>query len=381
MSTRSTIYLDHAAGTDILPEIKSQLAEWVHEFSGNPSGIHGVGRRAASLLDDARSGFAQVIGAKGNEILFTSGGTEANNLALLGLASASQNQGKHIISCATEHPSTLEALKHLEGEGFNISYLPVNANGDIDLNELSSLITAETILISIMWVNNETGLVHPIPEIAQIAHSQGVLLHSDAVQALGHIPIRVDEIPVDVLSFSGHKLGAPSGIGCLYLRKGTTLEHRSYGGSQENNLRAGTQNLLGVRALALAAKHQTENLENNTHHYNMLVDHAIKRLSQIPGTQINRSGAAYSPHILNCSIRGVDGEALFIRLDLANICVSNGSACSSGSQAPSHVLTAMGIDKALAQASLRISFGLRTTREEVDVFCDELAHIITSLEG
>lgn len=381
MSTKPTIYLDHAAGTNLLPELKAKLVEWTSEFSGNPSSIHGAGRQAASALDSARSDFARVIGAKGNEILFTSGGTEANNLALLGLAYAHMDKGKHIISSATEHPSTLEALKHLESDGFNITYLAVDSNGDIDLEELRSTITDGTILISLMWVNNETGLAHPMQAIAGIAHSKGVLLHSDAVQALGHIPISVDETTVDALTFSGHKLGTPSGLGCLYLRKGTALKHQSHGGSQENNLRAGTQNLLGARAFAFTAPAYVENLGANRAHFESLKDVLVNRLSEIPSLEMNRSGGVYSPHVVNCSIRNIDGEALFIRLDMENICVSNGSACSSGSQAPSHVLTAMGMDSKLAQASLRISFGVGTTEAEIQAFCDALESIVKSLQG
>lgn len=381
MSRTNSIYLDHAAGTWLLPQIQSDLAEWAGEIDGNPSSIHAAGRNAAKILDKARMDIAHSIGAKGSEILFTSGGTEANNLALLGLAQANQSRGSHIISCATEHPSTIESLKYLENAGFSISYLPVDANGDIDLQELAHAINDETILISLMWVNNETGLIHSLEEIVRIAHSHDILVHSDAVQAVGHLPIRVDNIAVDALSLSGHKLGTPAGIGCLYLRKGTALAPLSQGGSQENNLRAGTQNLLGARALAHAITHHQDNIESQMQHYEALNKRLHQHLGSIPMLQNNRGGDAYSPHINSFSVVNVDGEALFIRLDMKNICVSNGSACSSGSQTPSHVLTAMGFDKDLAQASLRISFGLETTPDEVDAFCEELVNILKSLQG
>jgi cysteine desulfurase len=381
MEKTNTIYLDHAAGTSLLPEVQRNIENWALAISANPSSIHGKGRAAAKVLDQARVDVANSIGARGSEILFTSGGTEANNLALVGLAIANQSKGTHIISCGTEHPSGIEALKYLESNGFSVSYLTLDSNGDIDLDQVASLIRDETILISLMWVNNETGLIHPLKRVAEIVHARDVLVHSDGVQAVGHLAVDVNEIMVDAMSFSGHKLGTPAGIGCLYLRKGTALATMSHGGSQENNLRAGTQNLLGATALAYAMNFHQNNLTAGTRHFERLNRRLVKRLTEISSIRLNRYGNAYSPHILNCSIENVDGETLFIRLDLNNICVSNGSACSSGSQTPSHVLTALGIQKDLAQSSLRISFGLETTEDEIDQFCDTLKRIVESIQG
>ncbi|MCF6237316.1 MAG: aminotransferase class V-fold PLP-dependent enzyme, partial [Candidatus Marinimicrobia bacterium] len=259
-------------------------------------------------------------------------------------------------------------------------YLHTDAQGQIDLDELAKSISADTTLIALMWVNNETGLIHPVSEIARIAGEQGVKFHCDGVQALGHIPLQLDTIGVDSLALSGHKIGTPAGIGVLFLRSGTTLQGISFGGGQENNLRAGTQNTLGAKSFAWASEIILEKYAESQQHYESLIQHLQVRLRSIPGIQINRGQASYSSHILNCSFHHVDGEALFIRLDMAKIAVSNGSACSSGSQAPSHVLTAMGLEDTLAQASLRISLGLQTTKAEIDHFCDELGMIIYSIQ-
>ena len=322
---------------------------------------------------------AKVLGCKAGEILFTSGGTEANNLAILGAAEALKENGRHIITCATEHPSVLESFKSLENNGYQVTFLKCDNNGDVDPEEFRANITNDTILASFMWVNNETGLVHPIEKLAQIAHEYGVKFHCDAVQAFGHIPLKMDTSDVDSLALSGHKLGAPAGIGALYLRKGHALSRKSFGGSQEQSVRAGTQNHLGAVALAESMNYHEDHLDELEQLYIDLQDHLLGQLQVIPGIQINRQGKKYSPNILSCSFNNVDGEALFIRLDMKNISVSNGSACSSGSQAPSHVLTAMAFGEELAQASIRISMGIETTKQEIDDFCRELKQIVTSI--
>ncbi len=380
MKQADNIYLDHAAGTFLLPEVCEYLSTWLSAKTANPSSIHKEGRLAAAALDSARQMIAESIGAKPSEIIFTSGGTEANNLAILGGAYSLKGKGNHVLTCKTEHPSILESFKQLEKDGFRVTYLVPDSHGQIDLDELKASMGTDTILVSLMWVNNETGLLHPIAEIAQISREQGVQFHCDSVQALGHFPIRVDKLPVDSLSFSGHKIGAPAGIGVLYLRKGTSLTQINHGGSQESNFRGGTQNHMGAQAFAHALRHHQEHLVRYTTYFTELMDHLLRRLTPMPGIQINRGGKNYTPNIVNCSFQRIDGEALFIRLDMKNLAVSNGSACSSGSQAPSHVLTALGFTESLAQASLRISLGIQTTKQEIDGFCDELEQIILSIQ-
>jgi len=379
MSKTDTIYLDHAAGTQLLPEVQTLMSQWMEEGVVNPSSIHRPGRESAALLDNARLQIARALGAKPSEIRFTSGGTEANNLALFGAAQALQKKGRHIITCVTEHPSVLQSCKALEANGFDVSYLSVDGHGELDPQEFERLITAETILASFMWVNNETGLVHPVEELARIAHEHDVRFHCDAVQAVGHIPIDLSRTHLDSLSISGHKLGAPGGIGALYVKKGHAISAQIHGGAQEQSERAGTQNHLGSCALGRAVEIHSQDPARAQMRQDQLLQRLVQGIQQLPGIQLNRGGKAYSPHILNCSFKGLDGEALFIRLDMSGIAISNGAACSSGSQAPSHVLTSMGFDRQLAQASLRISLGRNTNQTEIDAFCSELGQIVQAL--
>lgn len=379
MVRRKPIYLDHAAGTYLLPAVKQCIQDWTLGDALNPSSIHQAGRVSASALDNSRMGVAKALGVKPSEILFTSGGTEANNLAILGAAEALQDRGRHIITSATEHPSVLDSCKALEKRGFHVTYLSCDENGDVDLNEFRNKITDETILATFMWVNNETGLIHPIEALSRICHEQGVRFHCDAVQAVGHIPIDLQDLPIDSLTLSGHKLGAPAGVGALYVRKGHALSAQSFGGSQEQSTRAGTQNHLGAAALMTASQYHTAALDRLARMHSELKDLLIEGISPLPGVSINRNGGDYSPHILSCSFEDLDGEALFIRLDMAGIAVSNGAACSSGSQAPSHVLKAQGFDSDMAQATIRISLGTTTTKQEIEIFCHELWQIVQSL--
>ena len=379
MNTDETLYLDHAAGTFLLPPVIERLKALVDGSLANPSSIHTQGREAGAELDQSRRSIARNLGCKPAELVFTSGGTEANNLALLGLALSARARGNHIISCATEHPSILETLKQLASDGYDISYLPTDSAGQFELDALQAAIRPDTILISLMWVNNETGLIHPLAEIGDLARRQGILFHCDAVQALGHLGMELAALPVDSMSFSGHKIGAPAGIGVLFIRKGTTLKAQHLGGSQEHSQRGGTPNILGAVAFACALDYQTQHLTEHQEHYSGLRQQLIARLKAVPGVQLNDSGHAYADHILSCSFNNVDGEALFIRLDMLKFAVSNGSACTSGSQIPSHVLTALGFDKALAQATIRISTGLQTGSQTIDRFCDGLADIINSI--
>lgn len=381
MKDGSNIYLDHAAATPVLEEVKAEILALLEKEPVNPSSIHNRGRKSDKILSDARKEIADILACKPAEILFTSGGTEANNLALVGLANAGHPRGRHVISCSTEHPSILKSCEHLTRLGFEVSYLSVNRHGEIDLEELNTLIRKDTILISLMWVNNETGLIHPVEAIGNLAREKAVLFHCDATQGVGHFPLDLAHFPVDALSFSGHKLGALPGIGGLFLRKGTPLQEQSYGGSQENNLRAGTQNLPGILSLATALRyHQNKHAELGAR-YTSLLQVLMEGLTAIPEIRINRGGHDYSPHILNCSIPVVDGEALFIRLDMSGLSVSNGAACSSGSQAPSHVLTALGLAPEAAKASLRVSFGPQTSPDEVKTFCHRLGVTVAALKN
>jgi len=377
---KQTIYLDHAAGTFLLPGVSKLIHEFADSLTGNPSSIHGQGRLAHKQLDRSRRSIAHNLGAKHGEIVFTSGGTEANNLALKGLANSPGAPGKHIISCATEHPSTLESLVALERDGFEISNLPVDASGQIKGSDLKQAMRPDTALITVMWINNETGLIHPIEELGTIARSAGVPFHCDAVQAAGHETIDLSRLPVAAMSFSGHKMGAPAGTGVLFLRKGTALQVQSHGGSQENNLRGGTPNVLGALSFAKALEIQTDQLLKHQDQLIRLNKRLQDKLSEVPGLRLNRQGRHYAPHILNCSISDVDGEAMFIRLDMLNIAVSNGSACTSGSQTPSHVLSALGFNKELAQATIRVSLSYSTTEKEIDLFCQALAEIVLSIK-
>ena len=345
----------------------------------NPSSIHRGGRDSAAMLDESRMRIAKTLGAKPSEILFTSGGTEANNLAIMGVAEALQERGRHIITSTTEHPSVLESCKALEKRGFQVSYLSCDEHGDIDLGDFLEAISNDTILATFMWVNNETGLVHPMEKMVHYAHLRGVHFHCDAVQAMGHADIQLQDIPFDSLTISGHKIGAPAGIGALFMRKGQALSRRSFGGSQEQSVRSGTQNHLGAATLSVAVDQAARQRQTVINSHIELTDILLDNLCTLPGIQINRSGRRYSPHILSCSFNNLDGEALFIRLDMENIAVSNGAACSSGSQAPSHVLTALGFEAGLAQASLRISLGAETTKQEIETFCQKLSQIVHSL--
>jgi len=379
MARRNNIYLDHASGTHLLPEVKTRMADWFQADYANPSSIHLSGRESASRLDEARFTIAGLLGAKPGEILFTSGATEANNLAILGAVEALKDHGNHLITCVTEHPSVLESFRYLESNGFRVTYLDVDAHGDVDPEAFSSAISEQTILASLMWTNNETGLIHPIMELAEIAQTHGVRFHCDGVQAFGHEPFHLGDAPVDSLALSGHKLGAPAGIGMLYLKKGHAVSRQSFGGNQEQSVRAGTQNHAGAVALATAMSHHDSNLAANKRHYTDLMNRLILQISDLPGIQINRAGKVYTPNILSCSFKQIDGEALFIRLDMKQIAVSNGAACSSGSQAPSHVLTAMGFNQQLAQATIRVSLGVETTQQNIDDFSVNLREIILSL--
>ncbi len=375
------IYLDHAAGAPVRPVVRLSLEQSLQAEPGNPSSIHSAGRAAGLRLAQARDALADQLKCKGRELILTSGATEANNLALLGIAEAQREQGRHIISSLTEHPSVSAACERLRNLGFEITYLKPDQFGRIEVQELESALRDDTILASIIWVNNELGTENPIEAIAQILKDHGALLHVDAVQVPHWRDIDTRKLPVDTMSFSATKIGALPGTGMLYVRQGVNLEPQHFGGHQEQNRRPGTENLTGIVAFAAAWEDLARKREQERKHLGQLGGRLRDQLHEISGVQINTHPEHHCDHILNFSVSGVDGESLFVRLDLEQVAVSNGSACSSGSQQPSPVLLALGLDPELARATLRLSWGASTDELEIDSFCLKLKKIIRDLRS
>jgi cysteine desulfurase len=364
------IYLDHAATTPVRPEVVEVMLPYLHNVFGNPSSIHGHGREARAAVDRAKREIASQIGAQPGELILTSGGTEADNLALIGVVNAYKARGKHIITSSLEHHAILHTCQHLEKQGFQVTYLPAGQDGSTTLEQVAEAIQEETILISLMAVNNETGIKQPIQEIGAWLkeHHPHVCFHTDAVQALGTDKLQLDKLPVDLLSVSGHKLNGPKGIGFLYVRKGVKLSPLMYGGSQERNRRAGTENVAAMVGLAQAIKLAYEELETRIAH-----DASCKQMMRDILEQsdiklyVNGESAQSAAHILNVCFPGVKADALLMNLDLAGISASSGSACSAGSLQPSHVIKAMYPEQQWrAESSIRFSFGWGTTRQEVE---------------
>ena len=355
---------------------------------GNAQSVHAFGQRARTAVEAARRQVAMLIGATPGEIIFVSGGTEADNLAIRGIADAHQASGRHIITTKIEHPAVLATCEALEQQGFQVTYLPVTRTGIIDLTELRDAITAETILISVMYANNEIGTIQPVEEIGAIIkerHEQGhkhLYLHTDAVQSIGKIPVDVKQLGVDLLSLSGHKLHAPKGVGALFLKKGTRLNKLFYGGHHERDRRPGTENVPGIVALGKAAEIARLHLDDRMARMRELRDTLEQRItSEIPGVIVNGNREHRVPNITNLSFAGLDGESLLIALDLRGIAVSTGSACSSGSLEPSHVLTALGLSRQEVRGSLRFSLSAYTTREEIEYTVEALKEITSRLRG
>lgn len=374
------IYLDHAATTPVRREVQEVLNEVLSSTFGNASSIHTFGQEAKRVLEESRETVAKCIGAAPEEIVFTSGGTESDNLAIRGAAHALKERGNHIITTAIEHPAVLNCCGALEEEGFEVTYLPVDLECRVHPEWLLEAIRPETILVTVMFANNETGSIQPVAEIGKITRQNGVVFHIDAVQAAGKAPVDVDDLGVDLLSMSAHKVYGPKGIGGLYVRKGTPLHPLTYGGHHERNLRPGTENVSGIAAFAKAIELATGELDTSRKHLEMLKERlAVGIQERIELVHRNGSPTDCLPNILNMSFSGVDGEALLLNLDLMGIAVSTGSACSSGATEPSHVLLAMGVDPLLAQASLRFSFGRDNTEEEIDRVIEVLPEIVNRL--
>lgn len=374
------IYFDHSATTPVDKEVASLMLEYMTDKFGNPSSIHQFGREARKAMDDARQKVADLIGASANEILFLSGGTEADNLAIKGIAYANRKKGNHIITSSIEHHAVLHTCEFLEKEGYEITYLPVNEFGMVSVDDVKKAITDKTILISVMFANSEVGTIQPIKEIGKIAHEKGIYFHSDAVPAVGSYPINVNEYNIDLLTISGHKFHGPKGIGVLYIRRGVKLQALQHGGSHEKNMRAGTENVPGIIGIGKAAEIAKRQLDSKLSHLSYLRDKIINGvLSKIPHVKLNGHPEQRLPGNVNFSIMYLEGESLLLNLDLKNIAASSGSACSSGSLSPSHVLLAMGQSPETAHGSLRITLGRDNTEDEVDYFLEILPEIVTKL--
>lgn len=374
------IYLDNAATTAICKEALEAMLPCYTEVYGNASSIHSTGRDARKKLEEARRTVAGLLGAKPNEIYFTSGGTESDNWALKGAAFANKHKGNHIITSSIEHHAILHTCDWLEKQGFEITYLPVDEYGLVDPANVEKAITDRTILISVMAANNEIGTIEPIAEIGKIAKEHKILFHCDAVQAVGAIPVNVNDWNVDMLSLSGHKFHGPKGVGALYIRTGAKVENFLVGGAQERGRRATTENLPGIVGLAAALRHACDNMEENSRRIGAMRDKLISGiLSSIPYTRLNGHPTKRLPGNVNVSVRFIEGEALLLRLDLAGISGSSGSACTSGSLDPSHVLLAIGLPHEVAHGSLRLSLGDTNTEEEVDEVLRALPKIVSTL--
>ena len=376
------IYLDYAATTPVAPEVVQAMLPYFSDAFGNPSSIHSFGQEAKAASEEARDKVADLIGARSEEIVFTSGGTEADNFAIKGVAYANEGKGNHIISTYIEHHAVIETCKFLERRGFEVTYLPVDSSALVDPEDVKRAITDKTILVSVMHANNEVGTIEPIAEIGKIARERGAYFHTDAVQTVGHIPVNVDGLGVDLLSMSSHKLYGPKGVGMLYVRKGTRIVPLLHGGEQERRRRASTENVAGIVGLGKAAEIAQKEMEGEVKRLTQLREKLISGLFQrIEHIRLNGHPILRLPNNVNMSIEFVEGESMLLNLDLEGIAASTGSACSSGSLEPSHVLQAMGLSQELCHGSLRFSLGRQTTEEEIDRVLEVLPRIVDRLRA
>ncbi len=370
-------YFDNSATTRVKEEVLNEMLPFLSIEYGNPSSMYGIGRSAKRAIEEARKRVASLINCKPEEIYFTSCGSESDNTALKGIADKYNKKGKYIITSKIEHPAILHTAQNLERHGYNVTYVDVDKNGIINLEKLQNAINSETILISIMFANNEIGTIEPIEKISEIAHKHGIIFHTDAVQAVGNIPIDVQKLGIDMLSLSGHKLYAPKGIGALYVKKGIEFERFIDGGHQEKNKRAGTENVAQIVGLGKACQIAERNLKQYEEKLRNLRDYCLQQMKDkkfefhINGTMEQRL-----PGNLNVCFENIDSNELILKLDAVGICVSGGSACSSGESKPSHVLTAIGVQSDLAKGALRLTFGDFNTKDDVDYFIENLEKII-----
>lgn len=376
------IYFDHAATTPVDPRVLEKMLPYFTQKFGNPNSQHAFGRETVCAVDDARDEIAACIGAKSSEIYFTSGGTEADNWALRGAAYSFANRGRHLIVSAVEHPAMIATAKELAKKGFEVTFAEVDEYGAVDLEKLEKAIRSDTVFVGVMTANNEVGTIQPVKEIAALCKAKGIVFFTDAVQAAGAIQLNVKEIGADMLSFSAHKFYGPKGIGVLYIRSGLKIEKLVSGGHQERSMRGGTTNVPAVVGMAEALRIATQSLDENAAYVSAIRDHFIHRvLREIPYVKLNGHPEKRLPANANFSFRYIEGESLLFSLDLKNIAVSSGSACSSGSLEPSHVLLAMGLPEGLAHGSIRFSFGKHNTMEEADYAVDALKEIVLRLRA
>lgn len=376
------IYFDHNATTPVLDEVFEAMVPFLKDQWGNPSSIHWAGRGTRKAVEDARERVSALLNCAPLELIFTSSGTEGDNHAIKGLAYAQKNKGNHIITTKVEHPAVLSTCKHLQKEGFEVTYLDVDKDGLIDLDELTKAITPKTILISVMFANNETGVLFPIKEIGRIAKEKGVAFHTDAVQAAGKIKIDVADLNVDLLTISGHKLYGPKGVGALFIKRGTRLVPIIHGGHQERNRRGGTENVPGIVAMGKAAEIAMRDMDKETEHLQTLKERLEKgMIEKIPHIKVNGHPDKRLPNTSNISFEFVEGESLLLNLDMKGIAASSGSACTSGSLEPSHVLVSMGLSHELSHGSVRFSLGKSNTVEEIDYLLEIMPPIVERMRS
>ena len=376
------IYMDNAATTQVYPEVFDAMKPYFTEFYGNPSSIYSFAGNSKKAVEDARKTIADFLGARTEEIYFTGGGSESDNWALKATADAYANKGKHIITSKIEHHAILHTCEYIEKKGFEVTYLDVDENGFVNPADVEKAIRPDTILVSIMTANNEIGTIEPIAEIGKIAKDHGVLFHTDAVQAFGHIPMNVDEMNIDMLSASGHKINGPKGIGIMYIRKGVKIGSFVHGGAQERQRRAGTHNVPGIVGIGKAVELARDNMKERMEYETKLRDHLISRvMEEIPYAKLNGDKVKRLPNNVNVCFRFIEGESMLILLDQNGVCGSSGSACTSGSLDPSHVLLAIGLPHEIAHGSLRLTLSEKNTMEEVDFTVDKLKGIIERLRS
>lgn len=379
---KKLIYLDNAATTKTSEEVVAAMLPYFTEYYGNPSSVYEFASESKKAVSNARRTIAETLGAQENEIYFTAGGSEADNWALKATAEAYQSKGKHIITTKIEHHAILHTAEYLEKRGFEITYIGVDENGVVKVDELEKAIRPDTILISVMFANNEIGTIQPIKEIGEIAKEHGIIFHTDAVQAYAHVPINVDEYHIDMLSVSGHKFNGPKGIGFLYIRTGLKLRSFIHGGSQERKRRGGTENVPGIVGMGKAVEIAMANLAERTAYEVELRDYLINRvLSEVPYVRLNGHRTNRLPNNANFAFQFIEGESLLIMLDMQGICGSSGSACTSGSLDPSHVLLAIGLPHEIAHGSLRLTLSEETTKEDIDFTVDEIKKIVEKLRS
>ena len=376
------VYMDYSATTYVKPEVLEEMMPYFTEKFGNPSSFYGISRETKRAIDTAREKVAKGLNCLPDEVYFTGGGSEADNWAIKGIASAHKNKGNHIITTKIEHHAVLHTCQYLEKNGFEVTYLDVDSEGFINLDDLKNAITDKTILVSIMFANNEIGTIQPVKEIGEICKEKKVFFHTDAVQAVGNVPIDVKEMNIDMLSLAGHKIYGPKGIGVLYIKKGIKIDNLIHGGAQEKNRRAGTENIAGIVGLGKAMELATCNIEEHMEKMTALRDRLIDGLLKIPYTNLNGPrGEKRLPGNVNLRFRFIEGESILLSLDFKGVCASSGSACTSGSLDPSHVLLAIGLPHELAHGSLRLTLGAGSTEEDVDYVLEVTPPIIERLRN